>query len=86
MPVYLFWGDDEFRLQNAIKILEDRVLVPTWKSFNYDKVEGAGSAGVEALIQGLNLAMTVPFGDATIPTHTGLFAARQMLEFFYFLQ
>ncbi len=63
MPVYLFWGDDEFRLQNAIKALEDRVLVPTWKSFNYDKVEGAGSAGVEALIQGLNLAMTVPFGE-----------------------
>ena len=63
MPVYLFWGDDEFRLQNAIKALEDRVLVPTWKSFNHDKVEGAGSAGVEALIQGLNLAMTVPFGE-----------------------
>ena len=63
MPVYLFWGDDEFRLQNAIKTLEDRVLVPTWKSFNYDKVEVAGSAGVEALIQGLNLAMTVPFGE-----------------------
>lgn len=63
MPVYLFWGDDEFRLQNAIKALEDRVLVPNWKSFNYDKIEGAGSAGVEALIQGLNLAMTVPFGQ-----------------------
>jgi DNA polymerase III subunit delta len=63
MPVYLFWGDDEFRLQNAVKALEDRVLDPTWKSFNYDKVEGAGAAGIEALIQGLNLAMTLPFGQ-----------------------
>jgi DNA polymerase III subunit delta len=63
MPVYLFWGDDEFRLQNAVKGLEDRVLIPAWKSFNYDKVEGAGSVGGEALIQGLNLAMTVPFGQ-----------------------
>jgi DNA polymerase III subunit delta len=63
MPVYLFWGDDEFRLQNAVKGLEDRVLIPAWKSFNYDKVEGVGSAGGEALIQGLNLAMTVPFGQ-----------------------
>jgi DNA polymerase III subunit delta len=63
MPVYLFWGDDEFRLQNAVKGLEDRVLIPAWKSFNYDKVEGVGSAGGEAVIQGLNLAMTVPFGQ-----------------------
>jgi DNA polymerase III subunit delta len=63
MPVYLFWGDDEFRLQNAVKALEDRVLIPTWKSFNYDKVEGSGSAGGESLIQGLNLAMSLPFGQ-----------------------
>jgi DNA polymerase III subunit delta len=63
MPIYLFWGDDEFRLQNAVKALEDRVLVPTWKNFNYDKVDGSGSSAVEALIQGLNLAMTLPFGE-----------------------
>ncbi len=65
MPVYLFWGDDEFRLQKAVKTLEDRVLDSTWKSFNYDKVEssGSGSAGADALIQGLNLAMTLPFGQ-----------------------
>jgi DNA polymerase III subunit delta len=63
MPVYLFWGDDEFRLQNAVKGLEDRVLIPAWKSFNYDKVEGVSSPGSEALIGGLNLAMTVPFGQ-----------------------
>ncbi|MGB8698474.1 MAG: DNA polymerase III subunit delta, partial [Thermosynechococcaceae cyanobacterium] len=60
MPVYLFWGDDEFRLQQSVRSLEDRVLDPAWKSFNYDKADGSGS--VDALVQGLNQAMTPPFG------------------------
>lgn len=64
MAVYLFWGDDVFRLQKAVKALEDRVLDSVWKSFNYDKIEGGNaSASVESLIQGLNQAMTMPLGQ-----------------------
>jgi DNA polymerase III subunit delta len=62
VPVYLFWGEDEFRLRQSVQALECRVLDPVWKSFNYDKVEGGSSASVEALVQGLNQAMTPPFG------------------------
>jgi DNA polymerase III subunit delta len=62
MPIYLFWGEDEFRLSQAVQILEHRVLDPSWKSFNYDKVEGGTSGSIEPLVQGLNQAMTPPFG------------------------
>jgi DNA polymerase III subunit delta len=64
MSVYLFWGDDAFRLQRAVKTLEDRVLDSAWRSFNYDKIEGGdSSASIDALIQGLNQSMTLPFGQ-----------------------
>jgi DNA polymerase III subunit delta len=62
MPIYLFWGDDDFRLQQAVKSLIHRILDLGWKSFNYDKVEGNSSGSVDALVQGLNQAMTPPFG------------------------
>jgi DNA polymerase III subunit delta len=63
MAVYLFWGEDEFRLQKAVQALMGRTLDPMWKSFNYDKVENGGASGsMEALVQGLNQAVTPPFG------------------------
>jgi DNA polymerase III subunit delta len=62
MPIYLFWGEDEFRLSQAVQTLEHCVLDPNWKNFNYDKVEGGTSGSIETLVQGLNQAMTPPFG------------------------
>ena len=61
MPTYLYWGDDDFRLQQAVQILIDRVVDPAWKGFNYDQADAAVS-GTDSLIQGLNQAMTPPFG------------------------
>lgn len=61
MPIYLFWGDDDFRLQRAVQTLVNRVVDPTWKSFNYDQVEG-GAGSAETLVQGLNQTMTPAFG------------------------
>ncbi|HEY9826476.1 MAG TPA: DNA polymerase III subunit delta, partial [Stenomitos sp.] len=63
MPTYLFWGDDAFRLDKAVQSLKDRVLNPEWSSFNLDKVESSASSGGEAFVQGLNQAMTLPFGQ-----------------------
>ncbi|MFE4105299.1 DNA polymerase III subunit delta [Almyronema epifaneia] len=60
MPVFLFWGDDDFRLSQAIKTLCDRSLDPQWHSFNYDKLSAEQT---ESLIQGLNQAVTPPFGS-----------------------
>ncbi|ESA39068.1 dna polymerase iii subunit delta [Leptolyngbya sp. Heron Island J] len=59
MPVYFFWGADEFRMKKAVRALCDRNLNPDWASFNYEKIPPEQS---NALIQGLNQAMTPPFG------------------------
>ncbi len=62
MPTYLFWGDDDFRLQQSVKALIHRVVDSSWKSFNYDRVEGGLSGSAESLVLALNQAMTPPFG------------------------
>jgi DNA polymerase III subunit delta len=62
MPTYLFWGDDDFRLQRAVKSLIHQVVDVGWKSFNYDRVEGGSSGPVENLVLALNQIMTSPFG------------------------
>ena len=59
MPVYFFWGADEFRLKAAVQQLRDRTLDPDWASFNYDRIAPEDSQGP---MQALNQAMTPPFG------------------------
>lgn len=59
MPIYYFWGEDDFQLAQAIATLRDRALDPVWLSFNYDKLPGEDS---EAPMSALNQAMTPPFG------------------------
>ncbi len=60
MPVYFFWGADEFRLKQAAQSLCDRVLDPTWASFNFNKIPPEQP---DAVVQALNQAMTPPFGQ-----------------------
>lgn len=59
MPIYFFWGADEFRLKKAVTALRDRTLDLNWASFNYDRLPPELS---EAPMQALNQAMTPPFG------------------------
>lgn len=59
MPVYLYWGEDEYRLTQAVQALRDRVLDPNWVSFNYDKI---APELPDATIQALNQAMTLSLG------------------------
>jgi DNA polymerase-3 subunit delta len=59
MPIYFYWGEDEFSLQQAVNSLRDRVLDPNWMSFNYTQIPPTQP---DAVIQGLNQAMTPPFG------------------------
>jgi DNA polymerase III subunit delta len=56
MPVYLFWGEDNFCLGRAIQTLRDTVLDPNWESFNYQRL------GADSAIEALNQAVTPPFG------------------------
>jgi DNA polymerase III subunit delta len=62
MPIYLYWGEDEFALSRAVASLRDQSLDPNWADFNYSKL---GSDQSDAVLQGLNLAMTAPFGSGS---------------------
>ena len=59
MPIYLYWGEDDFAIQKAVADLRSRILDPQWVSFNYTLFPPEQS---DAIIQGLNQAMTPSFG------------------------
>lgn len=59
MTIYLYWGEDDFAMTQAVRQLRESVLDPSWVSFNYDKIPPDQP---DAIIQGLNQAMTPPFG------------------------
>lgn len=62
MPIYLFWGEDDFALGQAATTLRQQTLDPDWADFNYTKIP---SEQPDAIAQGLNLAMTPPFGSGS---------------------
>jgi DNA polymerase-3 subunit delta len=59
MPIYLYWGNDEFAIAQAVETLRQQVLDPDWASFNYDRIPGEQP---DALPQTLTQALTMPFG------------------------
>lgn len=59
MPTYLFWGDDDFTIAQAIKELREAVLDSDWQQFNYQKIAGDAP---DAPSEALNQALTPPFG------------------------
>jgi DNA polymerase-3 subunit delta len=59
MSIYVYWGEDDFAMNQAVQQLRDQVLTADWVAFNYEKIT-ADSA--DAVINGLNQAMTPPFG------------------------
>jgi DNA polymerase-3 subunit delta len=60
MPIYVYWGEDDFALEKAVASLRSSILSPLWASFNYTTFTPDQS---DTTIQGLNQAMTPPFGD-----------------------
>ncbi len=59
MPIYLYWGEDDFAIAKSVKKLQSQVLDPNWIDFNYHQYPGDNS---EKIIEGLNEVMTPPFG------------------------
>jgi DNA polymerase III subunit delta len=59
MPIYFFWGEDDFAIAQAVKDLEKSILDPHWIQFNYDRIDGEQS---NAVIEALNQCMTPVFG------------------------
>ncbi|WP_338461719.1 DNA polymerase III subunit delta [Synechococcus elongatus IITB7] len=60
MPVYYFWGEDEFALRQAAEKLRDRSLDPAWASFNSERIPPEQS---DSVLAALSLALTPPFGS-----------------------
>ena len=59
MPAYLFWGEDDFAIAQAVAKLQAKVLDPNWLQFNYHKLPGDRP---ESIQEGLNQTMTPVFG------------------------
>jgi DNA polymerase III subunit delta len=59
MPIYFFWGEDDFAIAKSIEQLENRVLDPNWLQFNYHKLR---CDRPEHIIDGLNHTITPVFG------------------------
>ena len=59
MPIYLYWGEDDFAIAKSVKKLQNQVLDSNWIDFNYHQYSGDNS---EKIIEGLNEVMTPPFG------------------------
>jgi DNA polymerase-3 subunit delta len=59
MPVYFYWGDDDYQISQAVKKLIDNSIDPMWRDFNYTKINASGDLEV---MDGLNQAVTAPFG------------------------
>ncbi|MBD2628763.1 DNA polymerase III subunit delta [Trichormus variabilis] len=59
MPIYVYWGEDDFAIEKAVTVLRDRILDPLWISFNYTAFPPEQA---DAVIQALNQVMTPTFG------------------------
>jgi DNA polymerase III subunit delta len=59
MPVYLYWGEDDFAIAQAVEKLQSKILDPNWLQFNYHQLPGDRS---EMVIEALNQVMTPVFG------------------------
>ncbi|MFN5513545.1 MAG: DNA polymerase III subunit delta [Cyanobacteriota bacterium] len=77
MPVYFYWGDDDFSLKQAAKQIQKRALDPQWQSFNFEKISGELADATERAIE---QALTPPFGlggrliwvvESTLGQHCG---------------
>ncbi|HAC62067.1 MAG TPA: DNA polymerase III subunit delta [Cyanothece sp. UBA12306] len=59
MPIYLFWGEDDFAIAQAVQKQRDTIVDSNWIQFNYDKIPGDQP---DAIVEALNQAMTPVFG------------------------
>lgn len=59
MPIYIYWGEDDYAIERAVVTLRDRILDPLWTSFNYTSFPPEQS---DAAIAALNQVMTPAFG------------------------
>lgn len=59
MPIYVYWGEDEFAIAQAVSRLKQQVVDAAWEDFNFSKIT---PEQLGAVMQALNQALTPPFG------------------------
>ena len=59
MPIYFYWGEDDFAITKAVKQLQSAILDRDWLEFNFHRYSGDRN---ESVVAALNEAMTPPFG------------------------
>jgi len=57
LPLYLFFGEEEFLIQEAVDLIISKAVDPGARDFNFNTVYCKGSSGNEIV----NLALTFPF-------------------------
>ncbi len=60
MPVYFYWGEDSYRLNQACQGLRQKLVDPAWESFNFEKLPGDQA---DSLVPAITQALTPPFGS-----------------------
>jgi DNA polymerase-3 subunit delta len=60
MPIYLYWGEDDFAMNQAITSIKEEILDSDWIQFNFDKIAGDTEDNIQT---GLMQVMTPPFGS-----------------------
>ncbi|BAQ65475.1 DNA polymerase III subunit delta [Geminocystis sp. NIES-3709] len=60
MPIYLYWGEDDFAMNQAITTLKEDNLDRDWIQFNFDKFVGDKE---DSILSALMQVMTPPFGS-----------------------
>jgi DNA polymerase III subunit delta len=59
MPIYFYWGEDDFTIAKNVKLLQAQILDEHWLEFNYHQYQCDRQ---ELIIEALNEVMTPPFG------------------------
>ncbi len=57
LPLYLFFGDEDFLVQEAVDLIVGKVVDPSSRDFNFNTVYCKGTSGNEIV----NLCQTLPF-------------------------
>ncbi|MGY6529539.1 MAG: DNA polymerase III subunit delta [Cyanobacterium sp.] len=66
MPIYYYWGEDDFAMNRAIALIKQDKIDPNWVQFNYEKINGDKEDNIR---QALMEVMTPPFGNGDRLVH-----------------
>lgn len=58
MPIYIYWGDDDYLIERSINLLRDTVVHPEWQIFNFSRYQ----FGENYFRAALNDILTPPIG------------------------